>query len=354
LRLKRFYIKLLMCVIISFNTLQSFGVTLTRVICRHDGVIFKTDPDPITLEMPNVLWTINGGDIASSNMPTTNPVTFDNAGTFYTYKVSTFTSTGQTFYDTVIVIVKDWPITPFNFQKDTGYCNGTSFSLILKSSDFPGVKHEWSTGDTSKSITITTKGTYWLKATVNTIQKGYTCDSVYKEVTIDEYTSPTVDLGRDQLMCQSQLITLDAKGNTGDTYLWSPGNQTTRTIMVNLPGIYTVQITTPAPEKCTATDQVELIDSCPHLIFIPNAVSPNADLLNDVYDKVWNFTPKEYTFSIYNRWGELLFETNDMKKAWDCKVKDELVQQDVYVYKLVFLDTDMKWYTYRGTFFVAR
>ncbi len=97
-----------------------------------------------------------------------------------------------------------------------------------------------------------------------------------------------------------------------------------------------------------------MIDSCPHLIFIPDAVSPNADLLNDVFDKTWNFTPSEYTFRIFNRWGQMLFETTDMKKPWDCKVNNELVQQDVYVYDISYFDSDKKWYHYRGTFTVIR
>ena len=102
------------------------------------------------------------------------------------------------------------------------------------------------------------------------------------------------------------------------------------------------------------SDQIEFKDSCPHYVFVPNAVSPNEDRLNDLFTKVWNFTPKDYKFTIFNRWGELLFETLDINAGWDCKFKGDLVEQDVYVYKITYYDTDKKWYEIRGTFFVVR
>jgi gliding motility-associated-like protein len=93
-----------------------------------------------------------------------------------------------------------------------------------------------------------------------------------------------------------------------------------------------------------------------HKIGIANSykANPNEDRLNDLFIKVWNFTPKDYKFTIYNRWGELLFETLDINAGWDCKFKGDLVQQDVYIYKITYYDTDKKWYEMRGTFFVVR
>ena len=84
--------------------------------------------------------------------------------------------------------------------------------------------------------------------------------------------------------------------------------------------------------------------ACPNLlprIYIPNAFTPNGDSLNDI------FIPKglsiinnseikgqKYVFKIYNRWGVLVFETNDFKKGWDGKYQGTLVSAGVYIYSL--------------------
>ncbi len=346
-------LKLPILFLLTFIGLNNSFAGKTVTICKDDGVRFITYPDPTTGAYPDVvLWSILGGDITSSNLLTTNPVYYHTAGQFKTYNVSTFTSTGQTQYDTFTIIVRDWPIPAFYFPKDTGYCSGNTFALTLNTTSFTGIKYEWSTGEVTPSIVANNIGKYWVKITIPSDSKTRTCDSVYKEVNITQYPSPTVNLGQDKTMCQNQSIVLVAQGGAGYQYLWTPTGEVTKQITATLPGTYTVQVTT--PDNCTATDQIELIDSCPHLVFIPNAVSPNADLLNDVFVKLWNFTPKEYTFSIYNRWGELLFETKDINAGWDCKVNGALVQQDVYVYKINYLDNDKKWYELRGTFFVVR
>jgi gliding motility-associated-like protein len=293
-------------------------------------------------------WTFQGASTAASNAQNPPNICYPTAGIFLTTIKTTFDD-GTDTTDQVHIVVYDWPITSFAFAKDTGYCSGSSSPFTLNTVNYPGVKYRWSTGATTSSITVNTQGKYW----VNLVLKAgnLVCDSVYKEVNIVQYSQPTVNLGKDKTMCQNQLIPLDAGGGTGYTYSWSPDGEVSRTIQVSLPGIYKVRVTN--DKGCFAEDEVEMIDSCPHYVFVPNAVSPNEDRLNDLFAKVLNFTPKEYTFRVFDRWGELLFETDDVTAGWDCKVKDELVEQDIYMYKITYSD-NKKWYEMRGTFYVVR
>jgi len=332
-----------------FITLYSngFATFKTLNICKNDGIIYTSisrSGTPISW-----IWIFNGGDQLGSLKQNPDPVYYNNAGIFYSYLTTTFNN-AQIFLDTFEIIVKDWPMPKFNFPNDTGYCQGNNFPLILNTTNFGGVSFNWSTGETSSSITVNTAGRYWVNALIKAGTR--TCDSVYKEVNVNEYPNPTVNLGQDKLMCQNQSFILDGGVGTGYTYLWFPNNQTTRTINVNIPDIYKVTVTT--ANGCITTDEIELKDSCPHYVFVPNAFSPNEDRLNDVFNKVLNFTPKEIVFRIYNRWGELLFETKDLAKGWDGTFNKELVQQDIYVYQIQYLDTDKKIYNLRGTFFVVR
>ena len=70
-------------------------------------------------------------------------------------------------------------------------------------------------------------------------------------------------------------------------------------------------------------------------IKLPTTFTPNGDGNNDVlYVRGWGI--KELvTFEIYNRWGALLFQTNDINTGWDGYYKDELQNKEMYVYKVI-------------------
>lgn len=336
-------------IVLSFalgHQLSAFNVD-TLYICKNSCIIYTN----VTTQGNAVAWqwTFQGGNPGSSNVQNPAAICYPVAGVFLTTVKTTF-DTNKDTTDKVWVVVYDWPMPAFNFPKDTGYCQGSSFPLVLNTVSYPGLTYQWNTGSKSKSIIANAPGKYW----VNLVLKAgnTTCDSVYKEVNITQYPNPQVNLGQDKFMCQNQVMTLDAGSGAGYTYLWKPNNQTSRTIQVTLPGVYSVVVKT--DKGCTASDVIEFKDSCPHFVFIPNAVSPNADRLNDVFTKVWNFTPNQYTFTIYNRWGEKLFHTEDVNAAWDCTFKGALVEQDIYVYKITYFDSDKRWYEHRGTFFVVR
>jgi gliding motility-associated-like protein len=337
-------IQLFLFVVVSINQLDA---AQTLYICREDGIRYTSisrSGTPVAWD-----WRFQGGDIPSSILQNPPIVSYPVAGVFNTYVTTTFDN-GQQFEDTFIIVVKDWPLPAFNLSNDTGYCNGDAFSLTLNAINYPEAVYQWSTGASSQSITVNQAGTFWVNVYIKAGNRN--CDSVYKEMTVTEHPKPTVNLGNDRLMCQNQIITIDAGAGSNYSYLWSPLGQTTRMIDVSLPGIYRARVTNEF--NCFAEDEIELVDSCPHYIFIPNAVSPNQDGLNDIFNKVWNFTPKEFVFRIYNRWGEMLFESFDKTLGWDCNYQDKPVQQDIYVYQIDYLDTDDKWYNFRGTFYIVR
>ena len=66
-------------------------------------------------------------------------------------------------------------------------------------------------------------------------------------------------------------------------------------------------------------------------IFIPNAFTPNGDGEND-YFKVRSEIIIDLNMKIYNRWGELVFESNDINLGWDGRFRGVLQEQEVYVY----------------------
>lgn len=76
----------------------------------------------------------------------------------------------------------------------------------------------------------------------------------------------------------------------------------------------------------------------PFLYYIPNTFSPNNDDLNEVFIPVLNaYDSKDYYFAIYDRWGVMIFETNDPNKGWNGTYNgngSHYVENDAYVWKL--------------------
>ena len=87
---------------------------------------------------------------------------------------------------------------------------------------------------------------------------------------------------------------------------------------------------------CTALASIliTVIDECEEpYIFFPNAFSPNDDGENDVL-YLRSLFADEVFFMIYNRWGEKVFESNDINSGWDGRHNGEPVCSDVYGYYL--------------------
>jgi gliding motility-associated-like protein len=98
------------------------------------------------------------------------------------------------------------------------------------------------------------------------------------------------------------------------------------------------------------TVYLSIINSDTCKIFIPNSFSPNNDGINDNFKPESSCGLTEYTFMVFDRWGEKLFETNNQAEAWFGKYKGEILSAGVYVYLLRYNsscgnDSKNKWGT---------
>ncbi|MFC5271754.1 gliding motility-associated C-terminal domain-containing protein [Adhaeribacter terreus] len=83
-------------------------------------------------------------------------------------------------------------------------------------------------------------------------------------------------------------------------------------------------------------------------IFVPTAFSPNGDGLNDVFEVKGRFQ-NNFSLVILNRWGQIIFESNDPKKGWDGKMNGKEAPIGVYAYRLTAIDETGKKYEKTGT-----
>ncbi len=88
-------------------------------------------------------------------------------------------------------------------------------------------------------------------------------------------------------------------------------------------------------------------------LFIPAAFTPNGDDLNDVLEIEGTFV-NSVKMHIFNRWGEVIFYTEDRNSGWDGKIGQNNAASGTYVYSLEFTDEQGKKFTKRGTFVLIR
>ncbi len=128
-------------------------------------------------------------------------------------------------------------------------------------------------------------------------------------------------------------VTLSALGIDGITYnyLWNT-NATSSSIVITKEGTYSVTI---SKDACEVTDVVAIGSYCPSSLYIPNSFTPNGDGKNAVF-KAEGINVSEFELLIFDRWGELIFKSNDIDKGWDGTYIGKKVQEDVYVWKLSY------------------
>lgn len=88
-------------------------------------------------------------------------------------------------------------------------------------------------------------------------------------------------------------------------------------------------------------------------LFIPDAFTPNGDGLNDIF-KPSTIGIKEYSFEIYNRWGENIFTSSAVQDGWNGSFKGNSAPQGVYVYLLKVVDIKGNSKTYNGKVVLIR
>ena len=89
------------------------------------------------------------------------------------------------------------------------------------------------------------------------------------------------------------------------------------------------------------------ISDCPlELIYIPNSFTPDGDEVNQVWQPVFTegFDPYDFNMFVINRWGEVVWESNDATASWDGTYNGKICPDGVYFYKVTFgnLDNDSK------------
>jgi gliding motility-associated-like protein len=142
-----------------------------------------------------------------------------------------------------------------------------------------------------------------------------------------------------------------------DQVLWEFGDGTQSTITdpthfytAQTYGSYNVTLFAIDTNGCidSITQTFELNDDLK--VNVPNSFTPNGDGLNDEFIPIFNManSVKAYRFEVYNRWGQIVFESNDITVGWDGKYKGKICQTGTYNWIVYYQDYDKNPYNING------
>ncbi len=146
---------------------------------------------------------------------------------------------------------------------------------------------------------------------------------------------PPIDIGQGSniiYILPGSSITLNA-GDSMDIYNWQPSGSNEQYLDVNEPGVYIATVTD--FNCCTNSDTVEVKYAS---LSFPNAFNPMSSISeNQTFGVAGNISAiNKYQFRIFNRWGQLIFETDDPYTGWDGNIDGSKAPMGTYVYAAVF------------------
>lgn len=251
--------------------------------------------------------------------------------------------------DSLVVLVYD--ALPLLVSADTLICPGTEATLTASGAD----SYSWSPAETVTDPTEATTTVFPDENTTYTVT-GTLASCVNTAETTVEIQEPTADAGADTTIYLGEFASLDADG--GVEYSWSPSTGLNETDIENptaspdFTTTYTVTVTTAI--GCEFTDQVTVTVSSDAMVGVPTAFSPNSDGVNDGFTIIVRGQVATWLLQVYNRWGQLVFETDNYAAAWNGTFEGSEQPLGSYVYVLNYKDMNGESFVQQGNFTLVR
>jgi gliding motility-associated-like protein len=227
------------------------------------------------------------------------------AATNFSLNVSAQTETSANAANNTEFVCSNFPALQLQLNDDAVICNNASVVLQNTSATI-FENYLWSTGETTPTITVSDTGIYFLRAIGNCGQDTLV-DSVY--VAAVNISQPI--LLKDTTICENLSVLLNATTNNA-TYLWQDGS-TASTFLATQQGTYFVEIKIQSCVKRITTT----VDEC-EILIMPNVFTPNDDSFNNTFVPIKMLGIKSANLFIYNRWGQELYSSHDIKnKGWN-------------------------------------
>ncbi|MBY0424666.1 MAG: gliding motility-associated C-terminal domain-containing protein, partial [Cytophagales bacterium] len=236
---------------------------------------------------------------------------------------------------------------------DTAILNGLA-SNIDTTINKP--RYDWYVGsfiyvnDTVHSkVSVTQPATYKLVYSIGECKSADSTNVVFNP-------RPITNLVHDRDMCEESdsIAGIVIDGGDGFKYKWKAVSESsnkkyftgdsTRSITIKRAGTYYVQVYNEF--NCPTKDSVKVLNACEPRVFPADAFTPNGDSRNDEYI-IHNKYVGDFEFTVFSRWGEIIYHTTDPNKPWDGRFKGDDMPAGVYPWTLTYTGDTGK---YKGPF----
>jgi gliding motility-associated-like protein len=330
--------------VVNTVTLRAINDT---TICQGDAIQLGATSDGLQFS-----WT----PVSNLDNPNIiNPIAITNTTTTYNVvaTIGSCTATDQ-------VVVTTVPYPGANAGPPQTICYNTSAQL---NGSIAGIRFEWqptsylSNPNILNPVSTPPRTTQYILLSYDTLG----CPKPGRD-TIVVTVQPKVRAfaGNDTTVVVNQP--LQFQGTGGVSYQWSPGTGLSNTGIFNPIGVYNSSIDS-VRYKLVVRDAIGCPDSAyvtvrvfktVPSVFVPTAFTPNNDGLNDVVRPIAVGIRRIVYFSIYNRWGQLVFTTTVNKKGWDGKINGRTQDSNVFVWMVSAEDYEGRPIFQKGTVTLIR
>ncbi len=313
-------------IIVTHNDEASLQLPNNNFICLGDPITLNQAPNSNT----TYTWTSSDPDFGTSNeaAPTVSPTVET------TYSVTAVNGLCEKTGEITIMPVSE----TVEIQADSDYlCEGEDINLTaVNSGENVNGTFVWSTTQTDQSIDFTSSDDTEVSVTYTYGNGCIATDAlaidVIPEFSVELRLDPNLEeYGQCQPVNLSAILTGSA---TGATYTWQGGNLSalTGSTVLATPDVGATYYSVLVEDEfgCSAFDDTNF-NLVPSEYQVPNAFTPLAEENNE-FKLVSKGLVNLESFQIFNRWGQMVFETTDPDTGWDGRHKGKLAPSDVYVY----------------------
>lgn len=316
---------------LEIHPLPLVNAGVDQSVCSGTQVTLSGSGDPAT-------YTWNNG--------VSNGVPFTPAAT-QTYTVTATTAFGCINTDQVTVTVETAPVPSFAADVTSG-CSPLDVTFTNLGA---GVNCSWDFGNGSTTVgcgpvttTYVNVGCYDVTLTTSsaagctgtTVLQNYICISPDPIASFSPVPAILSELDPTTQMLNSS--------QNASAYAWNFGDGTTSAATnpshtyPGAPASYTIELIAYSPFGCTDTAYATVVVEEELIFYVPNTFTPDDDEFNQTFKPIFSsgFDPYDFNMLIFNRWGEIIFESNNAEMGWDGTYHGKYVQEGTYTWKIEF------------------
>jgi gliding motility-associated-like protein len=308
---------------------------ISNIICSGSAILLKATGGD------NYQWQLNGSNISGANSST---YAASVPGVYTAILISSANCTAPAVGSVSLTLINK-PTAAFTFQN---YCVNVPviFTNSSNTSQSGAVTYNWSFGNgvissqSSPSDQIyKTEGSYTTKLVVTPTACPSLADSLSKVINI---VTPPSNIRYPAMNVIKNIPYLLQARNIGDSYNWVPSAGLSNARISNPTYNYSTgtdyRINISNAAGCTIVDSLLIRAFGKRAVYVPKAFAPNGNGSNDLLRPILVGIPTITYFRIYNRWGQLIYETKNIGQGWDGRFKG--TTQPIETYTWVFEGVD--------------